>query len=415
MRQLQQVHGIGQAIEVFLSHLAPVAAVEQVSLLAAVGRVLADEIRSPEPLPGFHRSTMDGYAVHSRETAGASESLPTLLTLHPETLIGQAALAPLPRGSAAPISTGAALPAGADAVVMVEYCERFDQQTVAIGRPVAPQENVVRPGEDIALGATVLPSGRTLTPGDLGALAALGIAEVSVWRRPKVIIFATGNELVSTTAQPGPGQVRDINSYSLAAQVIRLGGAAEIRGILPDAEESIYQALHTALAEDADLLVLSGGSSLGIYDLSERVLNRLGQPGVLVHGLAMKPGKPTLLAVAAGKGCIGFPGHPLSALMTGEALLPAVISHLAHRPLPLRRVVSAELAKSLASQVGRTEFVQVQLSPRAGGYLAVPLQSKSAIISAAAKADGYIILEQGSEGKAAGQLVDVHLWGDIHG
>lgn len=415
MRQLQQVYSIEQAIEVFLSHLAPVGEVEQVPLLAAAGRVLAGEVRSPEPLPGFHRSTMDGYAVHSRETAGASESLPTLLALHPETLIGQAALASLPRGSAAPISTGAALPAGADAVVMVEYCERFDQQTVAIGRPVAPLENVVRPGEDIALDAVVLPSGRTITPGDVGVLAALGIVQVNVWKQPRVIIFATGNELVSTATQPGPGQVRDINSYSLAAQIIRLGGLAEVRGILPDVEESIHRALFDALAESADLLVLSGGSSLGVYDLSERVLNRLGEPGVLVHGLAMKPGKPTLLAVAQGKGCIGFPGHPLSALMTGEALLPAVISHLARRPLPLRRVVPAELTKSLASQVGRTEFVQVQLLRGDGGHLAAPLQSKSAIISAAAKADGYIILEQGSEGKAAGQQVEVHLWGDIHG
>lgn len=415
MRQLQQVHSVEQAIDAFLFHLTPVAATEQVPLLTAVGRVLADEIRSPEPLPGFHRSTMDGYAVHSRETAGASESLPTLLTLHPETLIGQAALTSLPRGSAAPISTGAALPADADAVVMMEYCEQFDQQTVAIGRPVAPFENVVRPGEDIALGAAVFPRGRTITPGDVGALAALGIEQVSVWKRPRVIIFATGNELVSAPAQPGPGQVRDINSYSLAAQVTRLGGIAERRGILPDVEESIYQALSAALAEAADLLVLSGGSSLGVYDLSERVLNRLGEPGVLVHGLAMKPGKPTLLAVAGGKGCIGFPGHPLSALMTGEALLPAVISHLARRPIPRRRVVPAELTKSLASQVGRTEFVQVQLLRGDGGSLAVPLQSKSAIISAAAKADGYIILEQGSEGKAAGQLVEVHLWGDIHG
>ncbi len=415
MRQLQQVHSIEQAIEVFLSHLAPVAAVEQVPLLMAVGRVLAGEVRSSEPLPGFHRSTMDGYAVHSRETAGASESLPTLLTLHPETLIGEAALTPLPRGSAAPISTGAALPAGADAVVMVEYCERFDQQTVAVGRPVAPLENVVRPGEDIALGAAVLSCGRVITPGDVGALAALGIGQVGVWKRPKVIIFATGNELVGTATQPGPGQVRDINSYLLAAQINRLGGVAEIRGILPDVEESIYQALSSALEESADLLVLSGGSSLGIYDLSERVLNRLGQPGVLVHGLAMKPGKPTLLAVAEGKGCIGFPGHPLSALMTGEALLPAVISHLAHSPLPVRRAVLGELTKSIASQVGRTEFVQVQLQSGEDGYRAVPLQSKSAIISAAAKADGYVILEQGSEGRAVGEQVEVHLWRDIHG
>lgn len=414
MRQLQQVHSIQQATQVFLSHLAPVSEAEKVPLVGAVDRILAESIVSPEPLPGFARSTMDGYAVRSRETTGASESLPTLLAIQAETLIGRAALEPLLSGAATPISTGAALPDGADAVVMVEYCERFDQQTVAIGQPVAPQENVVRLGEDISLGATVLQAGRVLTPGALGALAALGIAEIFVWRRPRVAIFSTGNELTPAGETPGPGQVRDINSYTLAAQVIRLGGLPELRGILPDAEESIHCALAAAL-RDCDLLVLSGGSSLGVYDLSERVLNRLGQPGVLVHGLAMKPGKPTLLAVSGQKGCIGFPGHPLSALMTGEVLLPAVISHLARRACPIRRTVQARLTKSIASQVGRAEYVQVQLQLLDGIYSAAPIQSKSAIISASAKADGYLILDQGSEGKAAGESVEVHLWGEVHG
>lgn len=414
MHQLQQVHSIEESRQVFLPHLKPVTRTELVPLLSALGRVLAAAVVSPEPLPCFARSTMDGYAVRSRETAGASESLPTLLEVQDETLIGDSPIHPLRAGAAAQIATGAALPEGADAVVMVEYSERFDSRTVAICRPVAMQENVIRPGEDIPLGATLFQPERLLSPGDLGALAALGILEVLVFCRPRVAVFATGNELVPSERVPGLGQVRDINSYTLAVQISRLGGEPSLLGILPDDEETIYRALVDALP-DFDLIVLSGGSSLGTYDLSERVLNRLGEPGVLVHGLAMKPGKPTLLAAVGSKGCIGFPGHPLSALMTGEVLLPAVISLLARRPCPIRRVVSAVLLRSVASLVGRTEFIQIRLECKDGAYLAIPVQSKSAIISAVAKADGYMVLEQGSEGKAAGEQVLVHLWGEIHG
>ena len=414
MQQLQQVHSIEESRQAFLPHLKPVNRTEFVPLLSALGRVLAAVVVSPEPLPCFARSTMDGYAVRSRETAGASESLPALLEIQDETLIGDSPKHPLRAGAAAPIATGAALPEGADAVVMVEYSEQFDSRTVAICRPVAMHENVLRPGEDIPLGTTLFQPERLLSPGDLGALAALGILRVQVFCRPRVAVFATGNELVPSERMPSLGQVRDINSYTLAGQISRLGAEPSLLGILPDDEETIYRALVDAL-QNFDLIVLSGGSSLGTYDLSERVLNRLGEPGVLVHGLAMKPGKPTLLAVIGNIGCIGFPGHPLSALMTGEVLLPEIISLLARRPRPIRRVVSAVLSRSVASLVGRTEFIQIRLECKDDVHLAIPIQSKSAIISAVTKADGYMVLEQGSEGRAAGEQVLVHLWGEIHG
>ncbi len=410
---LQRIHRLDEALAVFTSAIRPLDRTEHVPLHSALGRVLAASVAVSDALPSFAKSTMDGYAVRSQDVSGATETIPALLQMVADVHIGEMPDWTLEPGQAAPIATGAPLPAGADAVVMIEYTEEFDDTTVAVHRPLAPYENVLRVGEDVQVGDALFRLGHQLRPGDLGALAAVGHASVPVLCQPQVAVFSTGNELVPPDVNPLPGQVRDINGFTLAGQVIRCGGIASIMGILPDNEIAIRSALEHALMQ-FDLVVLSGGSSLGTYDLTERVLNSLGKPGVLVHGLAVKPGKPTILSSIEGKGVIGFPGHPLSAMMTAEMLLPPVLAHLSRRNSPARRQVQATLTRSLRSQVGRTEYVQVRLTVgEEGGLLAEPLLSKSAMISSVARATGYIIIAEGGEGLRQGTEVEVFLWGEM--
>lgn len=410
---LQRINRLEEALETFTTALRPIDRTEYVPLSQALGRVLVEHVYSADSIPSFSKSTMDGYAVRSRDVAGASETIPVLLQVVGDLRIGEMPDWRLQAGQAAPIATGAPLPMGADAVVMIEYTERFDAATVAVYRSLAPQENVLRIGEDVEAGEIILSTGHELRPGDLGALAATGCETPSVFALPKVGIFSTGDELVPPGATLLPGQVRDINGFTLAGQVNRCGGIPALLGILPDDEDKIRSALVSSIPH-FDLILLSGGSSLGTYDLTERVLNSLGEPGVLVHGLSVKPGKPTILSAVNGKGIIGFPGHPLSAMMISELLIPPVLAHLSHRTAHKRERVRAVLTRSLRSQVGRTEYVQVHLdTDEDRTLLASPLLSKSAMISAVAKASGYIVIAEGSEGIRQGTEVEVLLWGEM--
>jgi molybdopterin molybdotransferase len=379
---------------------------ETVDLAHARGRVPAAAIRAPGDLPGFARATVDGYAVHAADTYGASDGLPAYLRVAGAVRMGAAAGVTVQPGSAVEIPTGGALPDGADAVVMVEHTQAGMPGTVEVTRPVAPGEGLVRADEDVAAGATLVPAGRPLRPQDLGVLAAAGIVAVDVHARPRVGIVSTGDEVVAPDDAPLPGQVRDATAHALAALVADAGGRPQLYGIAPDDPDALRALLAAAVAE-CDVAVVSAGSSVGARDATAEVVAGLGPPGVFCHGLALKPGKPTLLAECGEVPVVGLPGNPLSALvvfrLVGVALVRMVGGCTDPPPEP---VVRATLTRDLRSATGRLDVVQVRLADGS----AEPLFAPSALLSTLAAADGYAIVPEEASGLYAGSPVDVTLY-----
>ncbi|MCL6621907.1 MAG: molybdopterin molybdotransferase MoeA [Syntrophobacterales bacterium] len=389
---------------------APTAA-ETVPLAEAWGRVLARDLAAPESLPAFPRAGMDGYAVRAQDTFGASPGLPQYLELVGEVAMGEAPTLEVGPGQAARLPTGGMLPAGADAVLMVEYAAELPDGTVEVRRPVAPGENVVQPGEDVRAGEVLLAAGRRLRPQDLGLLAALGVTEVPVHRRPRVAVLSSGNEIVPLEAHPRPGQVRDANAYLTLAQVEEAGGVATYSGIVPDDAAALRTALGAALP-GADLVILSGGSSVGARDLSLGAIAALPEAEVLVHGVAIRPGKPTILAVVEGKPLLGLPGHPASAAIVMQVLgrpLVARLGGVRESPSKGGRVL-ARLSRNLAGATGREDFVRVRLRPEGDTLWADPLLGASALLSPLVKSDGLVTIPLGQEGIFQGELVEVELF-----
>jgi len=380
---------------------------EPVPLSHALHRVPAAPVTAPHPLPGFARSTVDGYAVRAADTYGVSEALPGYLTLAGTVLMGAEPEVAVGPGTAAAMPTGGVLPAGADAVVMVEYTQEAMPGTIEVVRPAAPGDGVVRADEDAAAGAELVPAGRPLRAQDLGMLAAAGLTSVSVHARPRVTIFSTGDEVVPpATSQLRPGQVRDATAAALAAMVADAGGEPVPGGIVPDDPAALAAALRAALAT-SDLIVVSAGSSVGARDETAGVVAGLGPPGIWCHGLAVHPGKPTLLAEASGVPLIGLPGNPRSALvifrLLGVPLVRLVGGCTQPPPEPVRR---ARLARDLPSATGRLDVVQVQL--RDG--LAAPVFGLSALLSVLTAADGYLTVPEEATGLDAGTEVEVTLY-----
>ncbi len=398
-----------EAWRILCDHMSPGPRItEQVPLLEAAGRPLACDVASPIDLPGFARSTMDGYAVRAVDTFGASDALPALLTIAGEVHMGEEARMDLARHSCVRVATGAMLPAGADAVVMVELAEEIDDTTIAVLRPVAPGENVVAANEDVARGEVLLQGGRLLQEHDIAALAAVGMLDVEVSARPRVGIISTGDELADVGAIPAPGQVRDMNSYALYAAVRLAGGLPKMLGIVRDDYASLVQAMHDALP-CVDLLIVSGGSSIGTRDFAREAIDGLGKPGVLVHGVAVKPGKPTIVAVADGVPVFGLPGHPVSCLTIFRLLVEPAIARWMGGELA-RRELSARIGANVASAAGREEYVSVRIARRNGETWADPIFSKSALISGLASADGVVRIPAGTEGVQKGDAVTVLAW-----
>jgi len=380
---------------------------EPVPLSHALHRVPAAPVTAPHPLPGFARSTVDGYAVRAADTYGVSEALPGYLTLAGTVLMGAEPEVAVGPGTAAAMPTGGVLPAGADAVVMVDYTQEAMPGTIEVVRPAAPGDGVVRADEDAAAGAELVPAGRPLRAQDLGMLAAAGLTSVSVHARPRVTIFSTGDEVVPpATSQLRPGQVRDATAAALAAMVADAGGEPVPGGIVPDDPAALAAALRAALAT-SDLIVVSAGSSVGARDETAGVVAGLGPPGIWCHGLAVHPGKPTLLAEASGVPLIGLPGNPRSALvifrLLGVPLVRLVGGCTQPPPEPVRR---ARLARDLPSATGRLDVVQVQL--RDG--LAAPVFGLSALLSVLTAADGYLTVPEEATGLDAGTEVEVTLY-----
>jgi molybdopterin molybdotransferase len=404
-----------QALQTLLDNLPVQIEPEEVQGEDALGRVTAEDVLAPHPLPSFARSTVDGYAVRAADTHGAGESLPAYLQIAGEVPMGAAPDFSIAAGQCALIHTGGMLPGGADAVVMVEHTQSVREDEVEVLRAVAAGDNVVKVGEDVAEGEQVIPAGTRLRPAEIGGLMALGVKRVPVARRPKVGILSTGDEVVPPEAEIGPGQVRDVNSYTLGALVEQAGGAAVRYGIIPDREADLRSSTRRALAE-CDLVVITAGSSASARDLTSQVINELGPPGVLVHGVDVRPGKPTILAIcrdaASGRArpVIGLPGNPVSALVIAGLFVVPVIGALMGLKARPRTSVPARLALNLASQAGREDWVPVQLLREAGGYRAEPIFGKSNLIFTLARADGLLRIPPDATGLDAGEVVEVFLF-----
>jgi molybdopterin molybdotransferase len=399
----------GQALARLILHLPdPVITPEVVPISHAPGRVTARAVVSPEALPAFVRSTVDGFAVRAADTFGASDSLPAYCSLVGEVPMGAAPAFSLRPGQAAAIHTGGMLPDGADAVVMLEYSQPSRPGEVELMRAAAPGENVILAGEDVNAGEEVIPAGTFLRPAEVGGLAALGILEVPVVRRPVVGILSSGDEIIPPDRTPLPGQVRDVNSYTLGALITQAGGLACNYGILPDRADALELALKRALTE-CDMVVITAGSSASTRDLTADTINRVGTPGVLVHGVNVKPGKPTILGVCSGKAVVGLPGNPVSALVIAGLFVVPLVERLSGRPARPRPSVTARLTANLPSQAGREDYFPVRLVPQAGGYNAEPIFYKSNLIFTLTRADGMLHIPADATGLEAGQTVTVEL------
>jgi molybdopterin molybdotransferase len=383
---------------------------EVVSTVDALDRVTADALRSPMALPAFPRSTVDGYGVQAADTLGATESLPAYLTVVGEVPMGQAAKVEVGAGQTAIVHTGGMIPPGADAVVMVERTQKLDTQDIEVLKPVAVGENIIQVGEDIQEGDAILPAGHRLRSQDLGGLLAVGLTEIPVARRPRVALIATGDEVVPPGEPLGPGQVRDINTYTLAGLVQRAGGIPWSLGIIPDRFEALKAAAQQGLAE-ADVVIMSAGSSVSVRDMTGDVINELGKPGVLVHGISFRPGKPTVLAVCDGKPVFGLPGNPVSAMVVFELMVTPTLwrwQGVTQPPEPCK--VQARLARNVRSVAGREDRIQVRLEQRADGLWADPVFGKSNLIFTMVKADGMIKVPLDKTGLSAGERVEVRLY-----
>ncbi|MEO8354330.1 MAG: gephyrin-like molybdotransferase Glp [Chloroflexota bacterium] len=407
-----------EARRLLLSHLLhdqPIIGSELISAASALGRVLAEDITAPHPLPDFQRSTVDGYAVRAGDTHGASDSLPAYLFLSGEVPMGDSPSFEIGTGQCALIHTGGMLPNGADAVMMLEYTQSVQKNEIEIFRAVADGENLIRVGEDVAQGQVVQAKGNLIRPAEIGGLMALGITHVRVTRKIRVGLISTGDEVIDPDQTPRPGQVRDINSYTLAALVEKSGGEAKRYGIITDQFEALRDAAAKALAE-CDVVIITAGSSASTRDMTADVLRSLGEPGVLVHGINTRPGKPTILGVCHGKAMIGLPGNPVSALVNGYLFVVPVIEQLLGVLSRPKATVLARLTVNLPSQAGREDWWPVKLLPSpprrgAGGEVldAEPIFGKSNLIFTLAAADGLLRIHPDATGLSAGEIVEVTL------
>jgi len=407
-----------KTLEEHLTVLSP--APETIHISHSLGRIVAVEIISPENLPEFDRSTMDGYAVRSADTFGAAESRPALLTVVGDILMGTMPDRVLAKGEAMKIATGGALPSQADAVVMFEQIQPVDSGSIEVVRPVAPLENIIQTGDDIKKNEVILRRGHRMRPQDMGALAGVGITHIRVYEKPKVAIINTGNEVVPADTRPGPGQVRDINSYNLEGLISQTGGIPVKKGIIPDEYARLRETLEAAINECA-LILMTGGSSVGAADLTAKALNDAGKPGVLVHGVSIKPGKPLIVGLVNATSkqvpIFGLPGHPAAVSICFELFVKPVLISLAGdvpdtalKGVSACRTITARLSRSISSSPGREDHVRVTLERKDGRLWARPVFGASGLISTLVKAVGTVVVPVNKIGIEAGEEVEVRLF-----
>lgn len=407
---------LDEAVSMMLSRIPPCRLdFEEIPLAEAFGRVTARDVISPEDIPPHPRATMDGYAVRARDTFGAMESLPSYFEIAGEVAMGEKPDRPVAAGTCQRIATGGFMPPGADAVVMLEHTVEADRRMIEVTQPVASGGNVIQAGEDMRRGDVLVSAGHRLRPADIGLLAGAGIVSAPVRRRARMGIISTGDEIVPHTETPPPGKMRDINGLNIAALSKASGAVPRFYGIAPDDEAALRVMLERAISEN-DLVILSGGSSVGSRDAAARVMDSLGwndQGNIVVHGIAMKPGKPVIIAFAGDKPLFGLPGHPAAVSVSFNAVVRLAIdkiSGLSDTRIP--RILHARLARSLNSAAGRRDFIRVKIERMDGppGFSAIPLLGKSGAISTIARADGYVVIAEERQGIAEGEMVEVEFF-----
>ncbi|KPA16792.1 molybdopterin biosynthesis protein MoeA [Candidatus Magnetomorum sp. HK-1] len=384
---------------------------ETISIDQSLGRFLAEDIIAPENIPPFKRSTMDGYAVNAASTFGASESNPTLLFIKESIQMGDIPNHIIELQEASKIATGGMLPDGADSVVMVEYTDLIDEATIEVYKSVAPLQHVIDVGEDISKNSIQCKKGQKIRPQDLGSFAALGIPKIQVYKKPIVGIISTGDEIVSLDQTPGLAQIRDINRYSLSAQVSQNGGKPVFIGNIPDNFNALRSAFEQAI-NTCDMIMISGGSSVGMRDYTIEVIQSFKHASLIAHGVSIQPGKPTILAYLNNIPLWGLPGHVASAMIVFHILVRPFLRHIAgeiNPPFYTQPTIKARLSRNIASTHGREEYIRVKLEKEISNITAVPVQGKSGLIRTMVQADGLIVIPENSEGLEQGVIVDVLL------
>jgi molybdopterin molybdotransferase len=381
---------------------------EEVDLKEASGRIIYDDVYASFDVPEFNRSTVDGYAILTRDTYGVSDSLPVFLDVIDSVEMGEVAQKPLKGGQAIYVPTGGMIPEGADGVIMIEHIENLDENTIAVYRSVAPGEGMIFRGEDIKENELLFKKGKKLTAHDIGSAAAMGLNSIKVFEKPRVAIISTGDEIVPPVEKIKIGQIRDINTYSLGALIENLGGQVTERLLLKDSYEVIRENLESIIA-DNDIVLISGGSSVGIKDVTAKVIDDLGQPGVFVHGVAVKPGKPTIIGKIQDTAVFGLPGHPVSAMIICRIFVGYILKEM----LCIDKIDDIQQEaisnENIHSAPGKETYQMVELQEKDERIYAQPIYGKSGSISTLSRSDGFIKIHTNKEGINKGDKVLVTL------
>lgn len=381
---------------------------EKVDILSSIGRVLSEDIVSKENVPDFNRATVDGYAVLAENTFGCSESIPAILDFKGQVLMGETPTMTVGKGECVYVPTGGELPEGANAMVMIEFAEDYGDGTIGMCKPSAPGQHIAFRGDDVKVGDAILTCGTKLEPRHIGVLAALGVNEVDVFKKPSVAVISTGDELVDVTESPKGAQVRDINSYTISTALMELGCNVKKVGIVVDDLPLLESKIADAVAS-CDMVIVSGGSSVGIKDATFKVYDKLGE--VLFHGIAIKPGKPTILANISDKPCFGLPGHPLAAYYIFHLFVSPLVSSMSGVVEgKFADARTASLLLSVPCNHGREECIGIKLVEKDGKTVAEPVYAKSGLISNLSESDGFIRIPRDCEGLSQGQEVEVELF-----
>ncbi len=410
----EELISVERALELLLSY-APYKMPDKIVLPLdeSYGLITSEDIIAPEDLPSFNRSTVDGFAVNSADTYGATENLPAYLNIKAEILMGEEPKFKLERGEVAKISTGGMLPEGADAVIMFEHTQFVEENMIEVLKPVSPMENVIRIGEDAKKGEYIFKSGHRLRPQDVGALAGLGITKIQVYKKPIVSIIATGDEIVSPDQPLRPGQVRDINSYTLTGLILDKGAIPVKKGLFVDDYEIIKNVVIESL-KNSHMILITGGSSVGTKDVTEKVINDIGKPGVIFHGVSLKPGKPTIGGIIDTIPIFGLPGHPAAVNICFKIFIEPVLDLISgsreNSFYKQKNFIKARIAKRISSSPGREEHIGVKLEDRNGEIWAIPLLGKSGLITTLTQADGTAIIPLRKLGVEEGEIVEVRLF-----